>query len=127
MTTMAKILIVDDEKLIVEMLSTFLRVMGHDSIKTLSSTQARDVLADTRPDAILLDIMLPETNGLEFCRELRRQEGTASLPIIIISACAPPQTTEAARAGASLYVSKPVNVATLQNALASVGIASPGR
>ena len=68
---MAKILIVDDEPLTVEMLSTFLNLSGHESIGALSNSQTWDKLAYEEPDAILLDIMLPDGNGLEICRQLR--------------------------------------------------------
>ncbi|HLU08396.1 MAG TPA: response regulator [Oceanobacillus sp.] len=124
---MAKILIVDDEHLTTEMLSTFLRIIGHDSEEAFSCKQARDKLAYVNPDVILLDIMLPDQNGLELCRELRHNPSTSSIPIIMISAHAPPMTREADSAGANGYLVKPINLANLKNALATVGVASAGR
>ena len=70
---MAKILIVDDEPLTVEMLSTFLNLSGHTPIGALSNSQTWDKLAYEEPDAILLDIMLPDGNGLEICRAVACQ------------------------------------------------------
>jgi DNA-binding response OmpR family regulator len=96
--------------------------MGHDSVKALSGAQARAVLAQQQPDAVLLDIMLPETNGIDLCREWRGVNRTAGLPIIIISACAPPMTKEALEAGANAYLSKPVDLQVLQATLTDVGI-----
>lgn len=119
---MAQILIVDDESQTVKMLSTFLRMMGHESVDALSSRQAFDRLAYIRPDAVLLDIMLPDTNGVDLCRELRAQEATADVPIIMISAIVPPLVTEATAAGANAYLSKPVNLNTLRETLAEFGI-----
>ena len=55
----------------VEMLSTFLNLSGHDPIGALSNSQTWDKLAYEEPDAILLDIMLPDGNGLEICKQLR--------------------------------------------------------
>ena len=124
---MAKILIVDDEHLTTEMLSTFLRIIGHDSEEAFSCKQARDKLAYVNPDVILLDIMLPDQNGLELCRELRHNPSTSSIPIFMISAHAPPMTREADSAGANGYLVKPINLANLKNALATVGVASAGR
>jgi CheY-like chemotaxis protein len=119
---MAKILIVDDESLTVKMLSTYLRMMGHDSVDALSSRQALDRLAYIAPDAVLLDIMLPDTNGIELCRALRAEPATASVPIIMISAIMPPMTREATEAGANAYLSKPIDLNVLKATLADFGI-----
>lgn len=119
---MAQILIVDDESLTVKMLSTYLKMMGHESIDALSSRQARDRLAYLTPDAVLLDIMLPDTNGIDLCRELRAQPTTETVPIIMISAIMPPMTREATEAGANAYLSKPINLGVLKATLAEFGI-----
>ena len=119
---MAKILIVDDEHMTTEMLGTFLRIIGHESLDAYSSKQAWDKLAYEQPDAILLDIMLPDVNGLDMCRQLRKNPATMNLPIIMISAYAPPLTKEADAAGANAYLVKPINLQSLKNTLASVGI-----
>jgi two-component system, chemotaxis family, response regulator PixH len=124
---MAKILIVDDEHLTTEMLSTFLRIIGHDAVEAFSCKQARDKLSYVSPDVILLDIMLPDQNGLELCRELRDDPTTSTIPIIMISAHAPPMTREADKAGANGYLVKPINLSNLKSALATVGVASAGR
>jgi CheY-like chemotaxis protein len=119
---MAKILIVDDEHLTTEMLGTFLRIIGHDSVEAFSSSQAWDKLSFEEPDAILLDIMLPDVNGLEMCRQLRENPATKHLPIIMISAHAPPMNREADAAGANAYLVKPINLQNLKTTLASCGI-----
>jgi DNA-binding response OmpR family regulator len=119
---MAKILIVDDEHLTTEMLSTFLRIIGHESIEAFSSRQAWDKLSYEEPDAILLDIMLPDVSGIDMCRQLRENVATAHLPIIMISAHAPPMLKEADEAGANAYLVKPINLQNLKNTLISVGI-----
>lgn len=124
---MAKILIVDDEHLTTEMLSTFLRIIGHDAVEAFSCKQARDKLSYMHPDVILLDIMLPDMNGLELCRELRANPTTSSIPIIMISAHAPPMTREADTAGANGYLVKPINLSNLKSALATVGVISVGK
>ncbi|MBI1256702.1 MAG: response regulator [Chloroflexi bacterium] len=121
---MAKILIVDDEHLTTEMLGTFLRIIGHESVEAFSSKMAWDKLAYESPDAILLDIMLPDVNGLDMCRQLRQNPSTSALPIIMISAYAPPLTKEADEAGASGYLVKPINLQSLKSTLAAVGINS---
>jgi CheY-like chemotaxis protein len=122
---MARILVVDDEQLIVDMLTAFLELLGHESIEAFSSNQARDRLAYADPDVILLDIQLPDMDGITLCRELRSVPATAELPIIVISAYAPPKIEEALKAGANGYLAKPIDLTKLRSALDSVNISSP--
>ncbi len=117
---MAKILIVDDEELTLEMLSTFLELSGHQALTALDTRQGWSVLDHEDPQAILLDIQLPDKNGLAMCRELRSDRRTADVPIIMISAHAPPMTDEALAAGADGYLSKPIQLKTLQSTLADI-------
>lgn len=117
---MAKILIIDDEELTLEMLSTFLEMSGHEPLSAIDSQQGWSILSYEEPEAILLDIQLPDTNGLIMCRELRENPETASLPIIIISAHAPPMTDEAIAAGADGYLEKPIKLPVLQAAIADI-------
>lgn len=119
---MAKILIVDDEQLTIDMLSAFLGLIGHQAVGALSGRQAWDRLAYEEPAAILLDIMLPDTNGIEICRQLRSNGKTARVPIIMISAHAPPMLKEASAAGANGYLAKPIKLDALKTALANAGI-----
>lgn len=119
---MAKILIVDDEALTLEMLATFLKIIGHETLEALNAHQTRDQLAMHVPDAILLDIMLPDANGLDLCREIRQNAAFATLPILIVSAAAPPKTAEAEAAGATSYLAKPVKLGDLKAKLESVGV-----
>jgi DNA-binding response OmpR family regulator len=115
---MAKILIIDDEALTLEMLSTFLALSGHEPLSAIDSRQGWSILDYEEPEAILLDIQLPDTNGLVMCRELRQRPETANLPIIMISAHAPPMVSEAQQAGADDYLAKPIDLKTLQSTLA---------
>lgn len=119
---MAQILIVDDEFLTTEMLATFLHIIGHQATEAYSGDEMWTKLHYTQPDAILLDIMLPDSNGLELCKELRTDERTAKVPIIIISAHAPPMNREAENAGADAYLVKPISLQNLRDVLATVGV-----
>jgi len=119
---MAKILVVDDEQLTCEMLSTFLKLIGHQAITALSARQTWDKLAYEEPDLVLLDIMLPDDNGLDICRKLRLNEATKTTPIIMISAHFPPMTAEATEAGATGYLMKTIKLDMLKAALLSAGL-----
>ncbi|MBK8027724.1 MAG: response regulator [Chloroflexi bacterium] len=119
---MAQILIVDDEFLTTEMLATFIGIIGHQATEAYSGHEMWMKLNYLAPDAILLDIMLPDSNGLELCRALRNDPKTSHVPIIIISAHAPPMTREADDAGADAYLVKPISLQALRNVLAEVGV-----
>jgi CheY-like chemotaxis protein len=122
---MALVLVVDDEPLTLELMSTFLRFIGHEAMEALTSRQALEQVRQQTPDAILLDIMLPDINGVELCRQLRADPATAGVPIIMISAIAPPQMRESMEAGANAYLTKPITLQTLKAALIEVGLSSP--
>ncbi|MCB9456539.1 MAG: response regulator [Anaerolineaceae bacterium] len=119
---MAKILVVDDEQLTVDMLTTFLELIGHETISALSGRQTWDRLAYEAPDAVLLDIMLPDSNGIDICRQLRSSHENGHLAIIMISAASPPLQQEAAAAGANDYLVKPINLDKLKKVLAQAGV-----
>ena len=91
----AKILIIDDEELTVEMLSIFLKIGGYEPLGALDGRQGWSILDYENPQAILLDIQLPDTNGLVMCKEIKSNPDLAHLPIIMISAHAPPMLKQA--------------------------------
>ncbi len=119
---MAHILVVDDEYLTVQMLGTYLKLIGHQTAEAFSAQQAWERVAARIPDAILLDIMLPDVNGIQLCRELRANPPTAAIPILMISAQAPPLLKEAEEAGANGYLIKPLNMLGLRSALDKAGV-----
>lgn len=119
---MGKILIVDDEHLTCQMLATFVKLIGHQPTEAYNGADAWDKLAQEIPDAVLLDIMLPGISGLELCRQFRQNPATAQMPVIMVSAIAPPMQQEASEAGANAYLAKPISLNTLKQALISAGI-----
>jgi len=81
-----RILIVDDEPSIRDMVTYVLRQADMQPIQAADATEALIALADTPPDLMLLDWMLPGVSGLELARRLRREHGTAMVPIIMLTA-----------------------------------------
>ncbi|CDZ23562.1 hypothetical protein CCDG5_0424 [[Clostridium] cellulosi] len=81
-----KILIVDDEEHIVELLRMNLKKQGYETICAYSGVEAVELAQKTKPDLILLDIMMPDMDGLETCRKLREDTMLKKVPIIILSA-----------------------------------------
>ncbi len=78
-----KILVVDDEKKMVDLVRAYLERDGYQVVEAADGHQALDVFHRTLPDLLILDLMLPEIDGLEVCREIRR---TSDVPIIMLTA-----------------------------------------
>jgi len=80
------ILIVEDEKDIVKMLEYNLKKEGFKTASVSDGKKALDIVGKNRPDLIILDLMLPGMDGLEACKELKRDSKTAAIPIIMLTA-----------------------------------------
>jgi two-component system, OmpR family, alkaline phosphatase synthesis response regulator PhoP len=109
-----KILIVDDEKDIARMLNYNLKKEGYRTVEAYDGEDALDLAARERPDLILLDLMLPGVDGLEVCKQLKKEPKTAAIPIIMLTA----KTQETDKVvglelGADDYVSKPFSLKEL--------------
>ena len=104
------IAIIDDEPHMVEMLSTFLKIKGYQT-RGVNSGQEGLVLVQTeQPDALLLDLMLPDIEGFEVLKKLRAMPAYADLPVLIVSARTDAASqTRAKQAGANAYLTKPIN------------------
>jgi DNA-binding response OmpR family regulator len=103
-----KILVVDDEPDALEVLGFKLREAGYVPIFAKDGTRAIAIARDERPDLIVLDLMLPEVDGLEVCKILRRDASTASIPIIMLTArAAEMDRVLGLELGADDYVTKP--------------------
>ncbi|HNZ02892.1 MAG TPA: response regulator transcription factor [Myxococcota bacterium] len=103
-----RLLVVDDEEDILELLRYNLEREGYSVVTALSGEEAVDRARSDAPDLILLDLMLPGMNGLDVCRILSRDERTQSIPIIILTARAEEADIVAGlELGADDYISKP--------------------
>jgi DNA-binding response OmpR family regulator len=116
------ILVVDDEPDVVDLVRYHLRRAGFDVLIALSGTTALAAARDSRPDAIVLDIMLPQMNGLEVFKLLRRTDETIDIPILMLTAKAEPSERIAGlELGVDDYITKPFSprelVLRLQNLL----------
>jgi two-component system KDP operon response regulator KdpE len=105
MTTAPRILVVDDEPHIVRGLKVILRTAGYAVEAAENKAQALASLASRPPDAVVLDLVLPDGQGVDVCREVRRWSG---LPIVVLSAVGDErEKVRALDAGADDYVTKP--------------------
>ena len=109
---MARILVADDESKIRRIICDFLRRDGHEPIEVTTGKEAIDVFnSDLKIDLYLIDVMLPEINGWDVCRQIRRN---SSVPIIIITArCAEFDEIIGFEAGADDFIKKPFSPTVL--------------
>ena len=104
----AKILIIEDEPAIREMVGYALRQADFDLLEAEDAQQAYRLIADRKPDLLLLDWMLPGQSGLEIARRLRREQATSELPIIMLTARGEENDrVRGLECGADDYIAKP--------------------
>src|SRR4051795_6223287 len=120
---MAQILVVDDEVGIRELLSEILADEGHQVLVAESAGQARRVRERGRPDLVLLDIWMPDTDGITLLKEWAAS-GQLTMPVVMMSGHGTIETAvEATRIGALDFLEKPISLPKL---LATVGKALAG-
>jgi len=83
--SMKKILFVEDESALQKTLGEYLRQEGYDIISALDGEKGIELAKATNPDLILLDLILPKTNGFEVIKQLKGDEKTQRIPIIILT------------------------------------------
>ncbi len=118
-----RILVCDDETQILRALRVILRDAGFEALPASDGEEALDIAAVQHPDAAIVDLVLPDVDGVEVCRRLREW---SQMPIIVLSAVGDEDAkVRALAAGADDYVTKPFGprelVARLQAALRRVG------
>jgi DNA-binding NtrC family response regulator len=114
---MANILVVDDEIGIRELLSEILSDEGHVVVAAESASRARDLRAASAPDLVLLDIWMPDTDGVSLLKEWVAA-GVMNIPVIMMSGHATLETAgEATRLGALDFLEKPITLTRLLTAV----------
>src|SRR5688572_14427858 len=78
-----RILIVDDERKLVQGLTAYFRQAGYETLAAYDGRSALDSVHRDRPDLVVLDLMLPELDGIEVCRQIRR---SSAIPIMMLTA-----------------------------------------
>lgn len=109
-----KILIVEDEQDILQLVRHYLEKEGFRPVTAMSGLEALKKVKEDKPDLVVLDLMLPEMDGLEVCKRLRSVPDTAMLPILMLTAKAEESDTVVGlELGADDYVTKPFSPKTL--------------
>ena len=108
--TKSRVLVVDDVVQNLQVVGTMLRNEGHDVMPAGSGAQALERVRARRPDLILLDLMMPEMDGLEVCRRLKADAATREIPVVFLTASNEMEhLVKGFEAGAVDYVTKPFN------------------
>lgn len=113
-----EILVVDDDPRIIQLLQQFLDISGFSVRTAMDADDARHALEESLPDLMILDVMLPNMDGIEFCASVRKHDGWGTFPIIMFSAKSDSGDVQRALdAGATEYISKPAPLKTMLNTI----------
>ena len=116
-----RILVVDDDPVIQKLLEVNFQMEGYDVATAGDGAEALAAVAAERPDAVVLDMMMPKIDGIEVLRRLKADPATSSLPVLLLSARA--QASDVADgldAGADAYMTKPFDPVDLLERVASL-------
>jgi CheY-like chemotaxis protein len=117
----ARILIVDDNPINLKLASNVLEFDGYQVLSATDAVQALDVIRQTPPDLILMDIALPGMDGLTLTSQLKADQSTAHIVIVALTASAMKGDDQKARAaGCDGYITKPIDTRKLSNQVAEI-------
>lgn len=103
-----KILVVDDSQAEVRLIQSFLQQGGFQAIGISDPTKVEETIEEERPNLILLDVVMPQRNGFQICRDLKSQPPYSKIPVILVtSKSAPSDRYWGEQQGANGYVAKP--------------------
>jgi two-component system, OmpR family, alkaline phosphatase synthesis response regulator PhoP len=108
---MTTILVAEDEPHILLLIQRKLESAGYTILTTTNGAEALQLALNDKPDLLILDVMLPEREGLEVCREIKTTFGKDAPPVILVSARGQHMDVEAGmKAGADDYIIKPFSL-----------------
>jgi DNA-binding response OmpR family regulator len=115
---MTKILVVDDEQLTADLLTTYLTMKGFEVVRAERARDGATSAVNELPDAMIVDMMMPDMSGDQLCRVVRENPSTQHIPILILSALFTADAQRRARqAGANDFVAKTAPLPELLNRL----------
>jgi two-component system, OmpR family, alkaline phosphatase synthesis response regulator PhoP len=110
----SKILVVEDDAEVMDLIRTALSFKEYASVETMSGGNAVQLAMEHKPDLVILDLALPDMDGLEVCKRLKNEETTKSIPVIMLTARdGVSDIVRGLESGANDYVTKPFEVMEL--------------
>jgi CheY-like chemotaxis protein len=108
------ILVVEDNLANLLLVRSVLRLAEMTVVEAVTAAAARQLVRETTPDLVLMDVRLPDGDGLQLTRELKASPATASIPVLVLTAHAMKGDAEAAAAaGCDGFITKPIDTRTL--------------
>jgi CheY-like chemotaxis protein len=118
---MPRVLVVDDEPSVRDLLRVNLELEGYDVVAASGGAEALELVASEHPDAVVCDLMMPGVDGMTVLRTLRGDPKTSKIPFVVVSAKAMRSDIKVAlEAGADRYITKPFDPQDLVDAVAEV-------
>ena len=115
-----RILVVEDNLLSSKLLKQLLTAHGYEVLESPEGWQALNLAHDEQPDLILMDIRLPDINGLEVTRLLKQDDHTKTIPIVAVTALASPEyERKGLESGCDAYIRKPITLGNLLRTIES--------
>ena len=113
------VLIVDDEEQILTLVASMLEAQGHQVVKASLGEEALRLVEDSRPDVVLLDIMMPGLDGASVAQQLRESPETSTIPIIFLTGLvdAGEMSTRGPKIGGQFLLAKPFDSEQLYRVL----------
>lgn len=116
----AKILVVDDEPINIELISGYLE-KDYEIIPAASGKEALEKVSLEKPDVVLLDIMMPQMSGYEVCDKIKQEDLTHFIPVVMVTALSElEEKIKAIEAGADDFLTKPINSIELKTRVKSL-------
>ena len=122
----AKVLVVDDHPINLKLLRVLLESEGYEVLTATDAAEVLALLQTAKPALLLVDIQLPDLDGLELTRRLKRDPATRDLPVVAVTAYAMKGDEARLRAaGCDAYIAKPINVVSFARQVAAALGTSP--
>jgi len=113
-----RILVVEDEESLLKLESILLAAKGYQVTGVVDGTAALEEIAASKPDLVILDVMIPELDGFEVCRRIKASPETSHIPVVMLTAKKNQQDVEhGERMGADAYLTKPFKAAVIMEAV----------
>lgn len=105
----ASILVVDDNKITTKLLRRYLEANGYEAREAYDGIECLEKVEESKPDAIVLDVMMPRMDGYETVKKLKEQDHTKDIPVVIVTALNDvPNQLKSIDSGADDFLSKPI-------------------
>jgi CheY-like chemotaxis protein len=120
-----KVLVIDDNRLILKTTCALLRQMGYETLEALGGSAGMEMARAMGPDLVLLDLSMPEVDGWETFKRLKKDPGTSGIPVVIFTSREYANLEAAGLEGACGLIRKPFVPEELEEIVEKIGFASP--